>query len=80
MVLTGSFVLSPAIGLFVTVASAMPKHRCQLDLSVERPGPHDFTVRDRRIRLMRQSRPSHPAPNVRDDRDTPLVGSRRAGF
>jgi hypothetical protein len=51
LVLTVSFVLSPAIGLFVTVASAMRQHRRQLDLSVERTGRHDFTVRDKPARL-----------------------------
>jgi hypothetical protein len=25
-------------------------------------------------------RPSHPAPNVRDDRETPLIGHGRASF
>jgi hypothetical protein len=35
--------------------------------------------RIKRIRLARCPRPSHPAPNVRDDRDTPLFsGARRA--
>jgi len=45
MVLTVSFVLSPVIGLLVTVVRAMPKHRRQLDASVEASGPHDFAVR-----------------------------------
>src|SRR4051812_10821066 len=43
MVLTGSFVLSPVIGLVVTVAGG--KHFHQLDASVEASGPHDFAVR-----------------------------------
>jgi len=34
--------------------------------------PHDFAVRFTRVRLARLKRPSHPAPDVRDDRDTPL--------
>jgi hypothetical protein len=44
MVLTGSFVLSPVIGFFVTVA---PKKLASqgLDAGVEASGPHDFTVR-----------------------------------
>jgi hypothetical protein len=50
----------------------MRKHRHQLDISVGISGPHDFTVREPRARLVRNARPSHPAPNVRDDRDTPL--------
>jgi len=61
MVLTGYFVLSPAIGLFVTVAGAMRKHRRQLDASIEASGPHDFAVRNWRSRQQHRSRPSHPA-------------------
>jgi hypothetical protein len=76
MVLTACFVLSAVIGLIATVAGAMRKHRRQLDLGIERPGPHDFAVRFRRTRLLRRKRPSHPAPNVRDDRDTPLLRRR----
>ena len=45
MVLTVSFVLSPAIGLFVAVTGAMRKHRRQFDASVEASRPHDFAVR-----------------------------------
>ena len=43
------------------------------------PGPHDFAVRERRIRLVRHPRPPHPAPNVRDDREAPLVSGRDGG-
>jgi hypothetical protein len=73
MVLTVSFVLSPAIGLVC--------HRHQrsclrrLDAGVEASGPHDFAVREKRSRLWRRPRPPHPASNVRDDRETPLVGT-----
>ena len=41
MVLTVCFVLSPAIGLFVTVICFR-----RLDAGVEASGPHDFTVRE----------------------------------
>ena len=51
MVLTVSFVLSPAIGLFVTVTGAMRKHRRQFDASVEASRPHDFAVRVSCVRL-----------------------------
>jgi hypothetical protein len=34
----------------------------ELDISVGISGPHDFAVRDERLRLVRQSRPPHPAP------------------
>ena len=48
----------------------------QLEASVEAPGPHDFAVRARRTRLVHRARPSHPAPNVRDDREAPLLRER----
>ena len=54
----------------------MQKHRRQLDASIETSGPHDFTVRFERARPLHPKRPSHPAPNVRDDRDTPLLIGR----
>jgi hypothetical protein len=44
----------------------------ELDSSVGEPGPHDFAVRVGRARLRCRQRPSHPAPNVRDDREAPL--------
>jgi hypothetical protein len=52
MVLTASFVLSPAIGIFVTVA---PKKLAsqELDASVEASGPHDFSVRMSAVRQKR---------------------------
>jgi hypothetical protein len=43
MVLTVSFVLSPVIGLFVTVIGGDLFRR--FDASVEASGPHDFAVR-----------------------------------
>jgi hypothetical protein len=45
MVLTVYSTLSPAIGLVVTVAGAMRKHRRQRDVSVETSGPHGLAVR-----------------------------------
>jgi hypothetical protein len=77
MVLTVSFVLSPAIGLFCH------RHRrnCfrQLDAGVEASGPHDFTVR---VSTFRQACCRvHRIPfRVRDDRDTPLMGNETAGL
>jgi hypothetical protein len=35
-------------------------------------GPHDFAVRKMRPRLGTTSRPPHPAPYVRDDRERPF--------
>ena len=48
----------------------------KLDASVGAPGPHVFTVRQNAARLASPKRPPHPAPNVRDDRDTPLSRGR----
>jgi hypothetical protein len=63
MVLTAYSTLSPAIGLFVTVASAM-KASCQLDASVEASGPRGFAVHNPRIRPLRSLRPLHLLANV----------------
>jgi len=57
-------------------ACAMRGHHRQLDLSVGRPGPHDFAVRENAVRRSAFSRPSHPAFNVRDDREAPLFRAR----
>jgi hypothetical protein len=51
----------------------------ELNASVGASGPHDFAVRIQRVRLTRYQRPPHPAPNVRDDRDTPLLWRRDSG-
>jgi hypothetical protein len=81
MVLTVSFVLSLVIGLFCHHRQRNAKHRRRLDASVEAPRPHDFTVHGIATRRLATPRPSHPASNVRDDRDTPLLaGVGRAGF
>jgi hypothetical protein len=60
-------------GFVATIASAMRKHCRQLDASIGASGPHGFAVRFQVARLAHQKRPPHPAPNVRDDRDTPLL-------
>ena len=44
----------------------------KLDASVGASGPHDFAVRKLAHSSARRLRPPHPAPNVRDDRETPL--------
>jgi hypothetical protein len=70
MVLTVSFGLSPVIGLVCHRRLALA---AKLDASVEASGPHDFAVREARTFVFRAaSRPPHPVPNVRDDRETPL--------
>ena len=65
--------LSPAIGRFCHRRQHNAKHCRQLRASVEALRPRGFVVHGRCIRLVRHPRPSHPVPNVRDDRDTPLL-------
>ncbi len=45
MVLRLSSSSPPGIGFLAPVIGATPKHRRQLDLGIERSGPHDFAVR-----------------------------------
>jgi hypothetical protein len=70
MVLTAYFVLSPATGLFCH--RRLAENSAKLDTSVGVSGPHDFAVRFGSTRLAPPPRPPHPAPNVRDVRETPL--------
>jgi hypothetical protein len=67
-------------GFLATVASWIDTTK--LDPSVGGSGPHDFAVRSELIRpretALEPKRPSHPASNVRDDRETPLVWRRDA--
>jgi len=78
MVLTVSFVLSPVTGL--SCHRRLQDHRLdRLDTSVGMSGPHDFAVRIDARRLRASIRPSHPAPNVRDDREAPLLEERGIG-
>jgi hypothetical protein len=71
MVLTAYSVLSPVTGLCCHRHPwILPR---DLNASVGASGPHGFAVRSHVIRLVTPPRPSHPAPNVRDDRDTPLL-------
>jgi hypothetical protein len=48
----------------------------KLDAGVEASGPHDFAVRKQALSSLAPPRPLHPAPNVRDDRETPLFRER----
>src|SRR5258708_35973040 len=50
----------------------------KLDASVGASGPHGFVVRAGVARLASPKRPPHPSPNVRDDRETPLLQGRDA--
>jgi hypothetical protein len=76
MVLTACFVISSVSRAFlppsqVTMRSIVDR----LDISVGISGPHDFAVRRKPCSSGRARRPPHPAPNVRDDRETPLSRS-----
>jgi hypothetical protein len=76
---TVSFVLAPETGFVVSVAGAMRRHCHQLDISVGISGPHDFAVRIGASRQHAPIRPSHSTPNVRDDREAPLLFGRGTG-
>src|SRR2546421_1431519 len=53
----------------------------KLDASVGASEPHDFAVREAGAFVFRAtSRPPHPVPNVRDDRETPLSGTGWRGY
>jgi hypothetical protein len=77
MVLTVSFVLSLVTGLFCH----HPRSRCESIVAELTPasGRQDHTTSPSASRAVRQRRQSvHriPQPNVRDDRETPLVQGR----
>jgi hypothetical protein len=61
MVLTVSFVLSPVIGSFVTVAPEKLASQ-ELNVSIGTSRPHDFAVRLGAVRQKHPSRPPHPHP------------------
>ena len=63
-------------GFLATIPSATRKRCHCVDISVGISGPHDFAVRIACARLAHAMRPSHPASNVRDDRETPLERRR----
>jgi hypothetical protein len=69
---TAYFVISPAIGLSCHRPRAMRQHRHELT-SASRCQDHTTSPSAFRAFVFRASkRPSHPAPNVRDDREAPL--------
>jgi len=72
----GLYVISPGTGLFCPRRSRGNCSLRKLSASVGAPGPHDFAVRSSAARLASPKRPPHPTPNVRDDRDTPLLWRR----
>jgi hypothetical protein len=76
MVLTGSFVLSPVIGL--SCHRHLAEASVRLDASVEASEPHDFAVRDGCIRRMRRRVHRIFCPTFSDDRETPLLRAKDA--
>src|SRR5712691_6475702 len=78
MVLTVSIALSPVTMLGCHRHQWNRFH--QLSACIGAPGPHDFAVRTnaarRAIIALGDVRPSHPIPNVRDDREALLYGER----
>ena len=75
---TAYFALSPVTGHFCHRRSRWNFFLRKLDTSVGVSGPHDFAVRHSAARLASPKRPSHPVPNVRDDREAPLLSGRDA--
>jgi hypothetical protein len=73
MVLTVSFALFPGTGLSCPRRPWEALASQELDTSVGAPEPRDFVVRAMLVRLSTWPRPPHPAPYVRDDRETPLL-------
>jgi hypothetical protein len=78
---TAYIVLSSVTGLCCHRRAQEALASQELDASVGASGPHDFAVRVAPFVLRAPARPPHPAPYVRDDRDTPLLWARdgRAG-
>ena len=74
----GLYVISPVTRLCCHRHQHDAKHHRQLNASLGAPGPHDFAVRGQRHSSDDMPRPSHPAPNVRDDREAPLMWVRDA--
>jgi hypothetical protein len=66
---------------FLAPVARNVRHACELDLSVGRSGPHDLTVRDRRVRLTWHCVHRIPASRVVTDRAyVPLCrGGMRGG-
>jgi hypothetical protein len=83
----GLYAISPVTSLVATVARETRKRLHDLSACIGAPGPRDFAVRTHAARRAKIApgnvRPSHPAPNVRDDREPPLfsgAGWARASF
>src|ERR1700722_10287457 len=68
--------VSPEIGIVVSVASAMRSIVASLTPASGRQDRMALPYATSIVRLSILPRPSHPAPNVRDDRETPLMWAR----
>ena len=79
MVLTVSFVLSPATGLSCHRRSREALASQELDASVGASGPHDFAVRIGTL-VSRTAASTASHPNVRDDGQRPSSSGRDGGF
>jgi hypothetical protein len=75
---TASFVLAPVTGL--SCHRRLQDHRLANLISASGYQAHTTSPSAcARIRLVHDKRPPHPTPNVRDDRETPLLsGTGRA--
>jgi hypothetical protein len=78
MVLTVSFVLSPAIGLSCHRHRSDAAGTVQLDASVEASGPHDFTVRLRSRSSSGTKASTASRPTFVTMANVPLIEARRA--
>src|ERR1700731_2202753 len=78
MVLTGSFVLSPEIGL--SCLRRLRKCIRKLDAGVEASGPHDFTVRVSTFRQARCRVHRNPCPTSVTIAKRPSVGRDGEGY
>ena len=76
MVLTASFALFPAIGL--SCHRRLQDHRLTGLISASRYQNHTTSPSALTCSSCASRRPSHPAPNVRDDREAPLLWARDA--
>jgi hypothetical protein len=71
----GLYALFPGTGLIAPVARALVKQQHGLGASTGAPEPRDFAVASELFVGMKSccnpTRPPHPAPDVRDDREAP---------
>ncbi len=81
----GLYAISLGTGCLAPIIRGAKAQRREFGISTGMPGPRDFTVASEPfVRMIRsrcdQTRPPHPAPDVRDDREAPLRVRRDAGI